>query len=87
MLTNVGDTLRYVYDFGDDWQHDIVLEEIIPAAAGVTGPVCTAGSGTCPPEDCGGVGGYEHLKAALGDEFDADDFSADEINREFAGTA
>lgn len=52
--------LCYVYDFGDDWIHDITLEDIIeelhPHAS------CTAGKGACPEEDCGGPWGYEDMK-------------------------
>jgi hypothetical protein len=67
LLTSVGGKVRYTYDFGDDWEHDITLEKILPAGVEVTSPVCTAGSGACPPEDCGGVWGYEDLKAILAD--------------------
>lgn len=67
LLTKVGDKIGYSYDFGDDWQHDIVLEKILPAGAGVTSAVCTAGKGACPPEDCGGRWGYKDLKATLAD--------------------
>jgi hypothetical protein len=67
LLTSVGDKIGYNYDFGDDWLHDITLEKILPAASGVTSAVCTAGKGACPPEDCGGVWGYENLKATLAD--------------------
>jgi hypothetical protein len=74
-LTSVGDKIRYTYDFGDDWEHDVILEKILPADAGVTGPVCIAGKGACPPEDCGGVWGYEDLKATLADP-DAEEHEA-----------
>ncbi|MCO6008317.1 plasmid pRiA4b ORF-3 family protein [Actinoallomurus purpureus] len=67
LLTSVGDKIRYTYDFGDGWEHDVVLEKVLAADAGVTGPVCAAGKGACPPEDCGGVWGYEELKATLAD--------------------
>jgi hypothetical protein len=67
LLTSVGDKIGYNYDFGDDWLHDITLEKILPAGAGVTSAVCTAGKGACPPEDCGGAWGYENLKATLAD--------------------
>lgn len=67
ILADVGDKIRYTYDFGDDWEHDIILEKVLPADAAVTGSVCTAGKGACPPEDCGGVWGYQELKATLAD--------------------
>ena len=58
-MTN--NTARYVYDFGDDWEHDIVLEKILEAQEGITYPICLAGKRACPPEDCGGVWGYKNL--------------------------
>ena len=65
VLAVPGDRLRYTYDFGDDWEHDIVLEEIRPAEPGEACPVCVAGKGACPPEDCGGAWGYANLKEIL----------------------
>jgi len=50
---------RYVYDFGDDWVHTLELERILPRDKHVVYPVCVAGERSCPPEDCGGVGGYK----------------------------
>lgn len=52
---------KYEYDFGDSWEHKIVLEKIIPAVEGEKYPKCIAGKRACPPEDCGGVWGYEEL--------------------------
>ena len=51
-----GDQLVYVYDFGDSWEHSVVLKEIEPNK--VTTPSCIGGKGKCPPEDCGGYPGY-----------------------------
>jgi Plasmid pRiA4b ORF-3-like protein len=59
-------TMRYTYDFGDDWEHDIVLEKVLPPDT-VTGVSCLAGKGACPPEDCGGAWGYASLKEILAD--------------------
>lgn len=67
LLSGPGDKLRYTYDFGDDWEHDVVLEETLPASPGTTYPRCLAGKGACPPEDCGGVWGYADLKEILAD--------------------
>ena len=49
----------YMYDYGDDWKHRVELEEIQPREKGVKYPVCIDGQRSCPPEDCGGTGGYE----------------------------
>ena len=65
-----GGKLRYTYDFGDDWEHDIVLEQVSPDAPGSTSPSCLAGKGACPPEDCGGAWGYDRLKDVLADPRD-----------------
>ena len=51
----------YIYDFGDDWEHKVVLESILPRDGSVQYPRCIAGKRACPPEDCGGVWGYEEL--------------------------
>ncbi len=58
---------RYIYDFGDDWEHVVRLEKILPRQKGVNYPVCLAGRRACPPEDCGGVWGYEELLEAIRD--------------------
>jgi hypothetical protein len=65
-----GARLRYTYDFGDDWEHDIQLEKIVPEEPGGGHPVCLAGKGACPPDDCGGVWGYAELKETLADPAD-----------------
>ncbi len=52
---------EYEYDMGDFWQHDIRLEAVLPHDPGKTYPLCVAGSGDCPPEDCGGPEGYQNL--------------------------
>jgi hypothetical protein len=62
-LTYGTDPVRYRYDFGDDWEHILEFEELVPADKGVF-PRCVAGAGACPPEDVGGALGYaEFLKA------------------------
>jgi len=57
----------YTYDFGDDWEHDILIEKILPATTARAFPACVAGKRNCPPEDCGGPWGYEEMLAALAD--------------------
>ncbi|WP_184542340.1 plasmid pRiA4b ORF-3 family protein [Mucilaginibacter sp. FT3.2] len=49
----------YIYDFGDDWKHEILLEKILDKPVLI--PLCTDGEGACPPEDCGGVPGYYNM--------------------------
>lgn len=65
VLTKVGDELTYTYDFGDGWQHKIVLQKILPAEADVSTPLCLDGAYACPPEDVGGVGGYANYAAIM----------------------
>jgi hypothetical protein len=91
---------RYVYDMGDNWQHTIQLEKVLPAEAGVHYPRCTDGKRACPPEDCGGPWGYPGLLEALanprhpehadmlewvGGEFDPEQFDAEAVNEELSG--
>jgi hypothetical protein len=57
----------YEYDFGDSWRHEILVETVLPAVDGIRYPICTAGKRACPPEDCGGVGGYERLLEIIAD--------------------
>lgn len=58
-------TFNYIYDFGDSWEHQIVLQKLVPEP--LNGPLCLAGKGCCPPEDCGGSWAYEDLKIILAD--------------------
>ncbi len=89
------DKATYEYDFGDGWEHEIILEKVLPVAAEESYPKCIAGKRACPPEDCGGVWGYEELleiindpdheeyeerKEWLDEEFDAEKFDKDEID-------
>ena len=59
--------LRYVYDLGDDWIHLIEVENILPAEKGVAYPVCIGGKMNAPPDDSGGVWGYEEMLEILSD--------------------
>lgn len=87
--------MKYEYDFGDGWIHNIVLEKILPFDEALQIPHCIAGKGNCPPEDCGGIWGYEDLITIisnpkdkqyketmewLGGEFDPNYFDKKEIN-------
>ena len=66
VLAQPGAVMRYTYDFGDEWEHDIVLEKVLPPDP-VPRLSCLAGKGACPPEDCGGAWGYARLKETLAD--------------------
>lgn len=57
----------YVYDFGDWWEHEVVVEQIVAAEPDVRYPICLAGENACPPEDVGGPYGYAGLLATLAD--------------------
>ncbi len=98
-LRREGQKFRYEYDFGDSWEHDVLLEKILPVEPGVFYPRCLKGKRECPPEDCGGVWGYAELLEALtdadhpereeylewlGDEFDPEEFDLEAINKSLA---
>ena len=57
----------YEYDFGDGWDHDVVVEGTSAAPASLKFAVCLEGENACPPEDCGGPGGYAALLESLAD--------------------
>ena len=57
----------YIYDFGDNWEHTIKLEKILPQAEKTEYPICLEGERACPPEDCGGVWGYVDLLETISD--------------------
>lgn len=67
LLKKEKDTLRYDYDFGDDWRHKILLEKILPADHSSFPIICVKGVRACPPEDVGGVWGYQHMLEVLAD--------------------
>ena len=96
VLAKRSDELIYEYDFGDSWIHRIKVEKRLSSSEPVAVPRCTAGEGSCPPEDCGGIDGYGYLLEVIadkahprhnemlelvGDEFDPKRFDCAEINR------
>jgi hypothetical protein len=89
----------YVYDMGDNWGHAIQVEKTLAAEPKAKYPRCVSGARACPPEDCGGVWGYEEFLEAISDkrheeheamlewvggQFDPDEFEIVEVNRELA---
>jgi len=100
VLTAPGDRLLYEYDFGDGWQHDVLLEQVLSHEDSFQ-PVCVAGERACPPEDCGGPHGFaelldilrnpDHPEHAdrlewLGDDFDPEHLDLTEINQNLSRT-
>ena len=67
ILRREKDVLIYEYDFGDDWSHEVVLEKIFPLDSSINLPKCIKGKRACPPEDCGGIWGYQERMQILGD--------------------
>jgi hypothetical protein len=57
----------YEYDFGDGWEHEVLVEKILPREPGVRYPLCVKGKRACPPEDCGGIWGYAALLETISD--------------------
>ncbi|MGH9549341.1 MAG: plasmid pRiA4b ORF-3 family protein [Terriglobales bacterium] len=86
----------YSYDFGDAWEHALLVEKVLSPQEGARYPVCMAGERGCPPEDVGGMPGYEAFLAAtsnpqhpehkeylewIGGPFDPEAFDVSDINR------
>lgn len=99
VLGRAGAKAVYTYDFGDSWEHQIVVEKRLAPEPGRAYPTCLAGERHGPPEDCGGIPGFYNLLEAisdleheqheelldwLGDEFDPEAFSVDEVNKRLA---
>ena len=100
LLPREKDAIVYEYDFGDGWEHKIELEKILPFDPKTTLPICIKGKRACPPEDVGGVWGYEEFLQAINDpnhpehesyldwvggEFDPEYFNMDEVNAVLTG--
>ncbi len=67
VLMEEGHQLRYEYDFGDSWEHDILLEMIHPGTETGNLPRCVEAARQCPPEDVGGLPGFYHFLDAMAD--------------------
>jgi Plasmid pRiA4b ORF-3-like protein len=95
VLDDIGTkTLRYLYDFGDGWEHTIKIEHLIDPVPGIAYPRLIEATGRCPPEDVGGPWGYAEFLDAIndpkherhaeltewiGDDFDPNAFDPDEL--------
>jgi len=66
-IAGEGSRLRYTYDFGDGWEHDLIVEKVLNRQPGMRYPCCVAGRRACPPEDVGGPWGYRDFLLALSD--------------------
>jgi hypothetical protein len=97
LVCHVKDKCIYEYDFGDGWDHEILLEKILEPEAKTRYPRCLTGKRQCPPEDIGGVWGYRTFLEAIGDPdhpehdeylewvedvFDPEVFDVEAVNRE-----
>jgi hypothetical protein len=93
--------LVYEYDFGDGWTHELLVEKVLEPDERIQYPLCVAGARACPPEDVGGVGGYENFLEALreheheqhdqvltwvGGVFDPEGFDLNTVNRNLRGS-
>jgi hypothetical protein len=58
---------KYTYDMGDNWEHEVLFEGVVTSHKKIKYPICLEGERACPPEDCGGQMGYEHLLEVLAD--------------------
>ncbi len=65
-----GTRLCYLYDFGDCWRHDLLVEGVLLADPSTAYPRCESGERRGPPEDVGGISGYQHYLQALADPED-----------------
>lgn len=86
----------YTYDFGDSWEHEILVEKELPSTPDTNYPICITGKRACPPEDCGGSWGYAELLEIIsdpshpeyeeriewvGESFNPDIFDLNEVNQ------
>ena len=66
-FNDLGIEAKYLYDYGDDWNHTVKLEGYIHREKNIKYPICIDGARACPPEDCGGVRGYYNVIETLSD--------------------
>lgn len=84
VLSKPKQKMIYEYDFGDGWEHEILLEKVLQIDPAVQYPRCLGGARACPPEDCGGVHGYANFLEAISDpEHEEHDEYLDWVGGEF----
>lgn len=67
VFADVGATMEYEYDFGDSWFREVILVGILLKEPALKYPLCVDGRRACPPEDCGGIPGFDELLEILSD--------------------
>lgn len=101
VVTRTKQKFIYEYDFGDSWEHEVVVEKMLPVDPQAKYPVCLVGARACPPEDCGSFPGYYDILEALeaskkteeqkellewvGYEYDPERFDLEAVNRRLTG--
>ncbi|MBI5390209.1 plasmid pRiA4b ORF-3 family protein [Candidatus Woesearchaeota archaeon] len=101
LITSEKQAFTYTYDFGDSWEHEVIVEKIIEPEEGKKYPFCTDGERSCPPEDCGSMSGYYDLMRIrknknhpeykrkivewLGEDYDPELFIIDWVNARLHG--
>lgn len=99
VLTDRKQTFDYTYDFGDSWDHTLLVEKQLAGEASIAYPICIGGKLNCPPEDCGGIPGFyqlldiinnkrhperQEMLEWLGGVYDAQQFDQQEVNQQLA---
>jgi len=97
IISPESDSFSYIYDFGDCWLHDITVDGCFEKEDGGICPVCVRGQMNCPPEDCGGIAGFQNILEILQDKkhpeyiniknwagknYDATNFKRSTVNRQ-----
>jgi hypothetical protein len=99
IIPGAGFVFHYAYDFGDDWQHEVLVEELLPPDPAQQLPLCLGGERSRPPEDVGGIWGFADFLEAMADpenpehdeyvewiggQFDPEAFDLDAVNADLA---
>ena len=94
-FTKLKQKMTYTYDYGDSWDHEILVEKFLDEEKDIDYPMCIKGQNSCPPEDCGGIWGFynmleiikdkkhperEEMLEWLGEDYDPEHFDLEETN-------